>query len=725
MGLRHDKLRMRVEMLEDRCLLAVILSVDANANLHAIDPRIYGVAFASSTDLNALNAPTNRSGGNATSQYNWQLNASNRGNDWYFESLADSGSAPGQSTDDFIQATRNGGSNAMITIPTIGWVAKLGPNRGRLSSYSIAKYGPQTGNDWQWFPDAGNGVQSGTNTKITWNDPNDANVPADVTFQQGWIQHLISRWGQSSAGGQKYYFLDNEPSIWFSTHRDVHPVGPGMEEIRDKLINYSAMIHAADPGAYVMGPEEWGWYGYQNSGLDQQTGNHNDRNAHGGADYLPWVLQQLKANDLANNTRTLDAFTVHYYPQATGVFSNDVSTPTALLRNRTTRGLWDPNYVDQSWINTQVKLIPLLQQWVNTNYFPGTPIGITEYNWGAEGNTNGATAQADVWGIFGREGLNIGNRWTTPAAGTPTYLAMKLWQNYDGVDHGFGDVSTLATAPNPDQVSVFASRRSSDGALTVAVINKNLYDPANPGATTQITVNLNNFAGTGSAQFWRLAATAASNQTAASITQQAGVTIDANNSFTFNAAMQSVNMFVIMPASQPAPAVQSVQIGDGSAQRSSVSNLTLTFSERVAIGSGAISVQRVGPGGALGSVAFTIDTSLSTATQTIARLTFSGPMTQFGSLIDGNYQLTINRNLVLDTGGRAMAADYSTTFFRFFGDANGDRHVDVADFGLFSGTYGLNSTQTGFLAYFDFNGDGRIDIADFGQFSVRFFTTLP
>jgi hypothetical protein len=153
--------------------------------------------------------------------------------------------------------------------------------------------------------------------------------------------------------------------------------------------------------------------------------------------------------------------------------------------------------------------------------------------------------------------------------------------------------------------------------------------------------------------------------------------------------------------------------------------VTLTFSERVAIGAGAISVQRVGPGGTLGSVAFTIDTSLSTATQTIARLTFSGLMTQFGSLIDGNYQLTINRNLVLDTGGRAMAADYSTTFFRFFGDANGDRHVDVADLGLFSGTYGLNSTQAGYLSYFDFNGDGRIDIADFGQFSLRFFTVLP
>src|SRR5262245_18911117 len=63
--------------------------------------------------------------------------------------------------------------------------------------------------------------------------------------------------------------------------------------------------------------------------------------------------------------------------------------------------------------------------------------------------------------------------------------------------------------------------------------------------------------------------------------------------------------------------------------------------------------------------------------------------------------------------------------FRFYGDINGDRHVDIVDFGLFSSTYNLSSGQTGFIAAFDFNGDGHIDIADFGQFSLRFFTVLP
>ena len=33
-------------------------------------------------------------GGNNTSRYNWKLNADNRANDWYFESIADASATP-------------------------------------------------------------------------------------------------------------------------------------------------------------------------------------------------------------------------------------------------------------------------------------------------------------------------------------------------------------------------------------------------------------------------------------------------------------------------------------------------------------------------------------------------------------------------------------------------------------------------------------------------------
>src|ERR1051326_183753 len=114
--------------------------------------------------------------------------------------------------------------------------------------------------------------------------------------------------------------------------------------------------------------------------------------------------------------------------------------------------------------------IPRLRSWVNTYYAAGTPIGITEYNWGAESHINGATTQADILGIFGREGLDMATRWTAPNSSTPTYQAIKIFRNYDGNRSTFGDTSVAAAAPNPDNLSAFASLRSSDGALTVMVI---------------------------------------------------------------------------------------------------------------------------------------------------------------------------------------------------------------------------------------------------------------
>jgi hypothetical protein len=522
---------------------AVTINVDANANRRPISANIYGVAFATPTQLNDLNAPLNRYGGNASSGYNWQLNASNRGFDWYFESIPEASATAGELGDSFISDTRSGGAEAMLTIPMLDWVAKLGSNRSKLAGFSQAKYGAQTGNDWQWFPDAGNGVLQSTGQPITNNDPNDANTPAGVAFQQGWIQHLVSRWGTAANGGQKLYVLDNEHSLWQSTHREVHQIGPTMDEIRQKMIDYGSMIKAVDPGATIIGPEEWGWSGYLFSGYDQQYGSTHgwcclpDRAAHGGMDYMPWLLDQLRQWESQSGKRVLDVFSLHFYPQG-GEFSNDTSSAMQQLRNRSTRALWDPNYVDATWINDKVMLIPRMKGWVNT-YYPGLKIAITEYNWGAEGHINGATTQADIYGIFGREGLDYGARWTTPDASTPTYKAMKLYRNYDGAKSGFGDTSVSAIVPDPDALAAYAATRSSDGALTVMVISKVL------SGATPVTINLANFAAAGTAQAWQLTSGNA-------ITRLADVAVSGGQ-LSASVPAQSVTLFVLAGGTSNSP----------------------------------------------------------------------------------------------------------------------------------------------------------------------------
>jgi hypothetical protein len=132
-------------------------------------------------------------------------------------------------------------------------------------------------------------------------------------------------------------------------------------------------------------------------------------------------------------------------------------------------------------------------------------------------------------------------------------------------------------------------------------------------------------------------------------------------------------------------------------------------------------------------VSFTATATLLGGVSVVTLNNFTGTATQFGSLADGRYTLTALANQItvggiqLDGNGDGTAGDDYTFgqaqgLFRFYGDINGDQHVDIADFGFFSSSI---FNPANYIAAFDFNNDGVIDISDFGQFSVRFFTMLP
>ncbi len=522
----------------------VTVTIDANVGKHAISPYIYGVAYYGFNGdridpavLKDLGAPVNRYGGNTSSSYNWKANASNHANDWYFESiLEDTGAVAGGMGDDFIARTQAGNAQPMLTIPMLDWIAKVGSGGAKLASFSQARYGAQTDADWNWFPDAGNGVLAATGKYVTGNDPNDASRPNSVAYEKTWLNHLIARWGKAYVGGVKYYILDNEHSLWHETHRDVHPTGATMDEMAAKMLAYGHMIRSRDAGAIILGPEEWGWSGYLYSGYDQQygaahgwNGVYPDRQAHANMDYMPWLLQHLQQDQQATGVRVLNVFTLHYYPQG-GEFSDDVSTAMQQLRNRSTRSLWDPNYVDQSWIAEKIDLIDRMKSWVNT-WYPHTRIGITEYNWGAENHINGATTQAEVLGIFGWKGVDYATRWTTPDPSTPTYKAMKMYRNYDGLGSGFGDTSVRTTVPNRDQLSAWAALRGSDGALTVMVIAKK------SAGATPVTINVANFTAGANATVWQLTS-------ANAITKRPGVAVHAGT-LTTTVPAQSITLLVV------------------------------------------------------------------------------------------------------------------------------------------------------------------------------------
>ncbi|HUK12686.1 MAG TPA: glycoside hydrolase family 44 protein [Thermoanaerobaculaceae bacterium] len=446
------------------------IAVDTGAGLHAISPGIYGMNYADETLAADLRLPVRRWGGNSTSRFNWQNDMTNTGSDWYFENVPqDPGSA-----DAFVDQDRRTGTATLMTVPLIGWTAKR-----RLTShpydcgFKVSKYGAQQSTD-SWDSDCGNGLHS-DGSDLTGNDPTDTSVAIDPSFVQSWVAHLVGKYGTAAAGGVPYYDLDNEPMLWSDTHRDVHPQPNSYDEMKDRTWAYAAAVKAADPTAATLGPAEWGWTGYFWSALDWAAGgawwdSPPDRLAHGDVPFVEWYLQQMRAYEQQHGVRILDYLDEHFYPPTVALASAGNSA-TQALRLRSTRLLWDTTYSEESWIAQPVYMIPRMHGWVDANY-PGTRLAISEYNWGALDSINGALAQADVLGIFGREGLDLATLWGPPNFGDPGAFAFRIYRNADGAGHGFGESGVSAASADQGRLSAYAAIRAWDGALTIVVVNK-------------------------------------------------------------------------------------------------------------------------------------------------------------------------------------------------------------------------------------------------------------
>ncbi|MBX3013822.1 MAG: hypothetical protein KF832_20030 [Caldilineaceae bacterium] len=453
------------------------LQVDLSAERYPIQPGIYGINYAEEALATAVNLPARRWGGNATTRYNWQNDTANRASDWFFENIPEENPAPEELPDNsaanrFIEQDRRTGTQTLLTIPMIGWTPK---SRETTCGFSVQRYGPQQQTDG-WRPDCGNGLKP-NGDPLQGNDPTDTSMAIGPSFVKEWIAYLTARYGTAAEGGVTYYNLDNELMLWHHTHRDVHPEPVGYDELRDLTYTYGAAVKEADPTAQTLGPAAWGWTAYFFSALDGAEGGTwwnkaPDRAAHGGMPLVAWYLQEMQRYEQEKGVRILDYLDLHYYPQAASVaLTSAGNVDTRALRLRSTRSLWDSTYTDESWIDEPVQLIPRMREWVDT-YYPGTKLALSEYNWGALDHINGAVAQADILGIFGRERLDLAFLWAPLAIDDPYVFAFRMYRNYDGAGSAFGDLSVRATSSNQEQLSIYAAQRSQDQALTVMVINK-------------------------------------------------------------------------------------------------------------------------------------------------------------------------------------------------------------------------------------------------------------
>ncbi len=449
---------------------AVAVSVDASSNVHPFSPYIFGVAFGDADRNAEIGYTVRRWGGNSVTRYNWQVDVHSTALDWYFENIpgaTDRSEVPpiGNAADAFVGEALAAGSQPLMTIPTIGWTPRADSplTHPYFAGFSVARYGAQQSTD-PWDPDAGNGIRL-DGTEITGNDPHDTSVEVGPEFWTPWIAHFQATFGSAAGGGVRFYALDNEVMLWNSTHRDVHPAPTTYDETWAKAASYGAAIKQQDPGAFVTGPVTWGYCDLFGSAADECM-DGPDRQAHGGLAFVAWYLQQVCAHPLAGGVRVVDYLDLHYYPQGQNVaLSDDDSPGTAARRLRSLKELYDPSWVSESWIADlgdfdanhydKPNLIPRVRAWID-QYCPGTKLAITEYNWGNDGTASGAVAQAELFGIFAREGVDLATRWVAPEPNTRVERAYTLFLNYDGAGSKVSGNSVAATSADADRIGAYA-----------------------------------------------------------------------------------------------------------------------------------------------------------------------------------------------------------------------------------------------------------------------------
>ncbi|HVT88475.1 MAG TPA: M36 family metallopeptidase [Tepidisphaeraceae bacterium] len=156
----------------------------------------------------------------------------------------------------------------------------------------------------------------------------------------------------------------------------------------------------------------------------------------------------------------------------------------------------------------------------------------------------------------------------------------------------------------------------------------------------------------------------------------------------------------------PPPRLQSVNVADGSIQRSMVTNFTLNFDRPVILDPGAIEL--VKRGGSAVSLLVS-----PTGDSTVFTISFVGADIVGGSLADGDYDLTVHADKIHDQFSRTLiGGDTLLSFHRLFGDSDGDRDVDGIDAAAFTLSQNSSSGSSNYRMYFDFDSDLDIDSLD-------------
>ncbi len=440
-----------------------------------ISPYIYGVNDVDPVDTHAT---VRRLGGNRMTGYNWTNNASNAGSDWHQTSdewlLRPSHKytdcdQPGAYRRAFRGSDpESTGWIPLMTVPMAGYVA-ADKNWARFRKRKSA-------------PSIATGKKSSSTRKSPYHpqrpSPNDP-----IVYEDEFINFMVSNFKKADEGGVRFYDLDNEPGIWPTTHPRLHPEKNRVcWEMRNKTEAAAENILRVDPSAIIFGAVCYGWQEFMT--LQEAPESKDASLTQTFPTYLDFYLDFIHHLQEAYHKRLVQVLDLHWYPEAQGggkrITENDISPDCVEARLQAPRSLWDPGYVEKSWITQwstkgqPIQLIPWVKEKID-KLCPGTQLAFSEYDYGGGGHVSGGIAQADVLGIFGKYGIFMSSYW----GDLKPYnrAALKLYRNYDGKNASIGDTAVSAATEDVTKTSCYAATDSkTPGVLWVVVLNKNQKD---------------------------------------------------------------------------------------------------------------------------------------------------------------------------------------------------------------------------------------------------------
>lgn len=586
----------------------VVVSMDSRET-RPISPYIYGLNFAHRwgtewTTLWGTYMPKytlNRWGGNNTTPHNWETGYTNSGNDVegfpnYDHHINTAGAepGPGAAIQNPIELTQQADASMVVTLPILGYVA-----RDAAGSVPIpvapGPTTPATPDPTRWLEVRAKNPSGPTATP---------NVTDEYVYTDDYVKWVDTTFPAAKNSTTKtiFYQLDNEPDIWQDTHVEIRgmyngrQIATGFDELVDKTVAHASAVKSMIPGAMVWGGGIAGFDGLTHLHWEDVPPGPPPYTGHpappaGYTYYVDYFLEKLKqASDIAGQ-RLIDVFDMHWYTQSDCV-SNDNrdqnavcnGTTPSVEREQITRSLWDPYYVESTWItgsipDTDAKncigdinnrrcpiyLIPRLQARID-QYFPGTKLAIGEYYYFRGGDISAAIANADALGIFGKFGVHAATMWpygniwayqdstctSEACAATRGYrcalMAIDIYRNYDGNNSKFGDTHIGAAIADPaftspatqnERVTAYASMDAGNPDRVVIVAINKATTTINAGLKITHTKAFN------TAEVWRVTGTNGGLGGCTAPTRQADVTLTATNAFNASLPAQSVSVIVL------------------------------------------------------------------------------------------------------------------------------------------------------------------------------------